>query len=94
MNVESYDLFLDVDLANLRFDGRVKIRLESETDVKLNSLDLVIKRITANDGPVRHSVSGEDLSVKTGKFSGTIEVDYSGVISEKLVGLYKAAYEG
>src|SRR5437773_10581062 len=37
---------------------------------------------------------GEDLSVKTGKFSGTLDIDYRGTISDKLVGLYKAAYDG
>ncbi len=33
MRIESYDLFLDVDFRNLRFDGKVKIKLESEDDV-------------------------------------------------------------
>ncbi len=94
MKVESYDIFLDIDFSNLRFDGKVKIKLESEADVKLNAVDLDIKKVTANASCVKHALVGEDLDVKTGKFSGTLEVDYSGTISEKLVGLYKAAYDG
>src|SRR6266571_8322428 len=94
LQIESYDIFLDIDFSNLRFDGKVKIKLESETDVKLNAVDLDIKKVTANASPVKHALVGEDLDVKTGKFSGTLEVDYSGTISEKLVGLYKASYDG
>jgi tricorn protease interacting factor F2/3 len=94
LKVESYDILLDIDLSNLRFDGKVKINLESETDVKLNAVNLEVSQIKANGNSVKHSLSGEDLTVKTGKFSGTLEIDYRGIISENLVGLYKAAYEG
>ena len=94
MKVDSYDLFLDVDLARLRFDGTVKIELDSESDVKLNSVDLEILEINANGRPVKYSHEGEDLSVKTGKFAGELSIKYRGSISENLVGLYKASYDG
>jgi tricorn protease interacting factor F2/3 len=94
LNVESYDIFLDVDFSNLRFDGRVKIKVESENDVKLNTVDLEISQVRADGSPVKHSISGEDLTAKTGKFDGTLIIDYRGIISDKLVGLYKAAYDG
>src|SRR6266571_6012816 len=94
LKVESYDIFLDIDLSKLRFDGKVKIKLESESDVMLNAVDLEVGMVKANHIPVKYSQSGEDLTVKTGKFSGTLDIDYRGTISEKLVGLYKAAYEG
>lgn len=94
MKLEEYDIFLDIDFPNLRFDGKVKIRLESESDVKLNSVDLDIKNVSANGESAKHSLIGEDLTIRTGKFSGTIEIEYRGKISDKLVGLYKAAYEG
>src|SRR5438046_5911924 len=94
LKVESYDIFLDVDLSKLRFDGKVKIRLESEADVKLDAVDLEVSQVKANGSPVKYQMSGEGLSVKTGKFSGTLDIDYRGTISEKLVGFYKAAYDG
>src|SRR5881296_348412 len=92
LKVESYDIFLDVDLSKLRFDGKVKIRLESEADVKLDAVDLEVSQVKANGSPVKYQMSGEDLSVKTGKFSGTLDIDYRGTISEKLVDLYKTTY--
>jgi tricorn protease interacting factor F2/3 len=94
MKIESYELFLDVDFRNLRFDGKVRIRLDSETDVKLNSVELEIVEVEANGRPVKYNLEGENLSVKTGKFAGELSIKYRGSISDKLVGLYKAAYNG
>jgi len=94
LQVESYDLFLDVDFRNLHFDGKVKIKLESETDVKLNSVELEILRVDANGRPVKYNLEGEDFTIKTGKFVGELDIKYRGSISDKLVGLYKAAYSG
>src|SRR5207249_8908738 len=83
LKVESYHIFLDVDLSKLRFDGKVKIRLESEADVKLDAVDLEVIQVKANGSPVKYQMSGEDLSVKTGKFSGTLDIDYRGTRSEE-----------
>src|SRR5437879_1754616 len=94
LQIESYDLFLDVDFRNLRFDGKVKIRLESENDVKLNSVELEILEVDANGRPVKYKIEGEDFTVRTGKFAGELGIKYRGSISDKLVGLYKAAYDG
>jgi tricorn protease interacting factor F2/3 len=94
MRVESYDLFLDVDFRNLRFEGRVKIKLDSETDIKLNSVDLEIVEVEANGRPVKYSLEGENLSIKTSKFAGELDIKYRGSISDNLVGLYKATYDG
>jgi len=94
LQIESYDLFLNVDFRNLRFDGKVKIKLESETDVKLNSVELEILEVDANGKPVKYNLEGEDFTIKTGKFVGELGIRYRGSISDKLVGLYKAAYEG
>ena len=94
MQIESYDLFLDVDFRNLRFDGKVKIKLESETDIKLNSVELEILEVEANGRPVKYNLEGEDFTIKTGKFAGELDIKYRGSISDKLVGFYKAAYDG
>ena len=94
MQILSYDLFLDVDFWKLRFDGKVRIRLESESDVKLNSVQLEILGVDTNGRPVKSNLEGEDLTVKTGKFAGELSIRYRGSISDKLVGFYKAAYDG
>src|SRR5207249_9391533 len=84
LQIESYDLFLDVDFQNLRFDGKVKIRLESETDVKLNSVELEILEVDANGRPVEYKLEGEDFTVRTGKFAGQLGIKYRGSISDKI----------
>jgi tricorn protease interacting factor F2/3 len=94
MKVESYDLFLDVDFRNLRFDGKVRITLDSESDVKLNSVELEIVKVEANGRPVKYNLEGENLTVKSGKFAGELSIKYRGTVSDNLVGLYKAAYDG
>jgi len=93
MQVKSYDLFLDVDFQNLRFDGRVLIELESEGDVTLNSLDLAIRSIRAGGKALQFEQKGEDLLIKTGAFAGTLEIEYTGSIPDSLVGIYRAPYE-
>src|SRR5438094_2096367 len=94
LQIESYDLFLDVDFRNMRFDGKVKIKLESENDVKLNSVELEILEVDANERPVKYNLEGEDFTIKTGKFVGELGIRYRGSSSDKLVGFYKAAYDG
>src|SRR5207249_10645024 len=88
LQIESYDLFLDVDFRNLRFDGKVKIRLESENDVKLHSVALEILEVDANGRPVKYRLEGEDLTVRTEKFAAELDLTYRASISDKLVGLY------
>src|SRR5256885_17157044 len=44
--------------------------------------------------PVKYKIEGEDFTVRTGKFAGELSIQYRGSISDKLVGLYKAAYDG
>ncbi len=92
MHVRSYDLFLDLDFKNLKFDGKVVIDIDSEKDIELNSLGLEIVDIRGNGRQFQHRQDGEDLNVKSGPFSGKLEVQYRGSVSEALVGLYKAPY--
>ena len=94
MQVKSYNIFLDVDLKNLAFDGKVGITLDTEKDVTLNSVDLKILDVKAGGKSVKYEQKGQDLLVKTGPFKGIVEVTYRGPIaSDKLVGLYKAPYD-
>ncbi|HZY95407.1 MAG TPA: M1 family metallopeptidase [Candidatus Bathyarchaeia archaeon] len=94
MQVKSYDIFLDVDLKNLAFDGKVGISLETDKDVTLNSVDLKILDSKAGGKSVKYEQKGQDLLVKTGPFKGILEITYRGPItSDRLVGLYKAPYD-
>ncbi len=90
--MRSYDLFLDLDFKNLKFDGKVVIDIDSEGDIELNSLGLEIVEIRGNGRQFEHKQEGETLRVESGPFSGKLEVHYRGTVSDALVGLYKAPY--
>jgi len=94
MHVSGYDLFLDMDFQRLKFYGRVLITLESEEDVTLNSKGLNILSSRAGGKPVAFQLDNENLSIKTGRFSGTLEILFAGSIHDSLVGIYRAPYNG
>jgi len=74
MQVRSYGLFLDLDFQNLQSRGRVLIELESEIDAILDSIGLRILNSKANGRTSHFEQSGENLTIKTGPFKGTLEV--------------------
>src|SRR5712692_7270814 len=92
LQLKSYDLFLDLDFKNLKFDGKLVVDLESEEMVQFDSVDLEILSVSGNGKPLKHSLAGDKLSVGTGLFSGKMEVSYRGRVNENLAGFYKAPY--
>lgn len=90
--VKSYDLFFDIDFRNLKFEGITIIDLESEGDVVLDCLNLRVGSVEANGTPIGFSQSKDKLQVETGPISNPLRINYSGSISDELVGLYRAAY--
>src|SRR5437867_6547423 len=94
LEVRSYNLLLDLDFKKLKFDGNVTIQLDSEGDVSLDSAGLEILKVSSDGKPLAHRLVGEELRVQTGPFSGKLEIQYRGAVSEKLTGLYKATYPG
>src|SRR5437667_37817 len=66
----------------------------SKTGWCTKSDELEILEVDANGRPVEYKLEGEDFTVRTGKFAGELGIKYRGSISDKLVGLYKAAYDG
>jgi len=93
VQISSYNLIIDLDAQQLKFNGTVTIQLQSEQDVVLNSVGLEIQRIVLNGMPVHFKQDGEDLFVQTGAFEGALEVKYAGAISESLAGIYRAPYD-
>lgn len=92
MQVKCYELFLDIDFKNLQYRGRVVIELQSDKDIILNSLDLNILDIRANETSISFEQDGEDLVIKTGAFMGKLIIEYTGLIPDSLVGIYRAPY--
>lgn len=93
MQIKNYDLYLDLDFKNLKFDGRVLIELESEGDVTLNSLGLYILNVKAGGKQLKFEMKDDDLMIKTGPFKGELEITYSGLVQDSLVGIYRAPYD-
>jgi tricorn protease interacting factor F2/3 len=94
LSVKSYDLFLDIDFKKLSFNGRVTIELTTEKHVVLNCLGLNVKKVEADSGPVGFQSLAGELVLHTGPFGGRLTIEYSGSVSDELVGLYRAPYDG
>src|SRR5438128_3060036 len=90
--VKEYDLYLDIDFEALKFSGKVRIDMSSTGDISLDAVDLEITGVNANGRSVPFKQHGNVVDIQTGQFSGTLEVDYKGKVSESLTGFYKAPY--
>ncbi|HJX23969.1 MAG TPA: M1 family metallopeptidase [Candidatus Bathyarchaeia archaeon] len=94
MNVKTYDLFIELDFQNLKYEAKELVEIESDEDVVLNSSGLQIKKIMAEGSLLRFRQDGEDLAIETGPFRGVLEIEFTGSIPDALTGIYKAPYDG
>jgi len=92
LEVREYDLFLDVDFAGLKYSGKVTVDLESVGDVSLDAVGLQITNVKSGNRKVPFKHTGKLLKVQTGKFSGPLEIEFTGNVSDNFTGLYKASY--
>jgi tricorn protease interacting factor F2/3 len=90
--VREYDLFLDIDFDALRFSGKVSIDMSSTGDISLDAVDLEVTSVKTNGRSLPFKQHGNFVDIQTGQFSGLMEVDYKGRVSETLTGFYKAPY--
>ncbi|OLE69997.1 hypothetical protein AUF78_08565 [archaeon 13_1_20CM_2_51_12] len=90
--VREYDLFLDVDFSGLKYSGKVVVDLESLGDVSLDAVGQEISNVKSGGNKVPFKHSGKVLEIQTGKFSGPLEVDFKGKVSDNFTGFYKASY--
>ena len=98
-----YDLYLDIDLPNFKFNGKTSIFCEVQTacdTIILNSKDLLhhnISVIQNNKDCYLNSISEQNELLQihtTGLLPGecTISIVYSGEISSSLEGFYRSKY--
>ena len=90
--VQEYDLFLDVDFRGLKFDGTVTAHLDSTGDVSFDAVGLQVLGVKSGERNISFKQEGNIVSIQTGKFSGHLEIEYRGKVSENLTGFYKAPY--
>ena len=94
LEVEHYDLFIDLDFQGLTYKGTLEVKLKADGDVVLNSVGLEIERIRRDNVDCRFILKDGDLSIETGAFDGALRIDYSGRIPDSLAGIYRAPYDG
>src|SRR6267378_3612402 len=90
--VKEYDLYLDIDFDALKFSGKVRIDMSSTGDISLDAVDLEVADVKTNGRNIPFEQRGDVVDIQTGRFSGQLEVDYKGKVSESLTGFYKAPY--
>jgi len=93
LEIKLYDLFLDVNFQEKNYKGKLKIELETDEDVTLDSVGHKIISIKSQEKEISFKYENSKLTIQTGKFSGILEIDYEGEISNKLVGFYVAKYD-
>ncbi|WP_054846169.1 M1 family metallopeptidase [Sulfuracidifex tepidarius] len=93
IQVSSYEI--DLSFKDLDYSGKVKISLSSDEDVVLDSVKHEIYSVTSSGNSLKFVREGDKVRIYTGKFSGTLEVSFSGKVDEEgIQGIYKAPYPG
>jgi len=90
--VREYDLLLDVDFVGLKYSGKVTVDLESIGDVSLDAVGQQINSVKSGGSKLPFKHPGKVLEIQTGKFSGPLEIEFNGKISDNFTGFYKASF--
>ena len=90
--VREYDLFLDVDFVGLKYTGKVVVNLEATGNISLDAVGQQINAVRSGTSKIPFKHTGKVLEIQTGKFSGPLEIDFNGKVSDNFTGFYKASY--
>jgi tricorn protease interacting factor F2/3 len=105
LNPINYKIHLEPDLENFTFSGNMELLLETQTPVKeiiLNILELAIWNCKVSiDGNYQDcsfcvDPQKETLSISLPKAMDgqiTLQIDYQGIINDKMAGFYRSKYE-
>ncbi|MFP3172329.1 MAG: M1 family metallopeptidase [Acidilobus sp.] len=91
-SIRRYAIFLDFD--GFRYRGHEVIELETEEDLRLDAKGLKVTSVSASGKELQFAQDDEGVTIRTGRFSGAVEVDFEGEARDSLVGIYRAPYEG
>jgi tricorn protease interacting factor F2/3 len=99
VELESYDLNLDVDFAKAKVKGVVTLRLKgAENPLLLDAVDMRIEAVRVNGEPWRSRFDAEAGRLRIPKVprrESTVEIHYSKEVPEGTIfGLYKSRYNG
>ncbi len=93
MQVNKYDLYLDVDYDKLSYKGNVKIEMSSESPFSLNAVDLSILGVKVDGKSIDYAYDGKTISIRS-PVERLVEVEFEGKVPDLLMGIYRAPYEG
>ncbi|MCY0849366.1 M1 family metallopeptidase [Sulfuracidifex metallicus] len=95
MKIERYDISLDFDFKNLKYNGYEKILLETQ-DVKLDAMNFEIQRVKMNGAETKFQYDGKVLKIEgVNENKKTLEIWFSKEVENtQLTGIYKARYDG
>src|SRR2546427_467182 len=90
--VGQYNLFFDIDFTGLSFTGKVTVDLDTTGDVSLDAVGLQVKSVKHGNRNLQFKQTSNAVEIKTGKFSGPLDIEFNGKVSENFTGFYKASY--
>ncbi len=97
MEIERYQIELDIDYKSLEYKGREVITVSGKNEkFFLNSVDLSVQGITSNGKPLKFKENKKKQTIDTDFVLSKkcdIVVDFSGTVSKGLEGLYVADYK-
>jgi len=93
MQLELYDLYLDIDDVKLSYDGKEEVLIRADSSVTLNATGLEINEVSVDGKKVEYRYDANELTVP-GPIREKMVISFSGKVSSGLTGLYKASYDG
>src|SRR5947199_1391767 len=89
--VRQYDLFFDIDFSGLSFTGKAKVDLDTTGHITLDAVGLHVKSVNHGNRNLPYKQTSNAVEIKTGKFSGPLDIEFNGKVSENFTGFYKAS---
>jgi len=94
---ENYKIFIDIDRKTKTFKGQVAIKGEAkEAIISVHAKDLKITRVSAFSVDIDFTVdeANEEVQINVGRTGEvTISIEYDGVITDNMMGIYPSYYE-
>ena len=92
VSVRRYWIYMSFD--GTRYRGRERVELESSGDVTFDAVGVRGTSARAGGREVAFEQGPSSVTFRTGRMSGVLEVEFEGEAPDKLVGIYRAPYEG
>src|SRR5947199_10734406 len=90
--VRQYDLFFDIDFTGLSFTGKVTVDLDTTGDITLDAVGLQVKSVKHGNRNLQYKQTSNAVEIKTGKFSGPLDIEIKGKVSSNMTGLSTRDY--